>query len=192
MNCLRINQIYLYLEGELSPAENKSIEEHLSSCLICKKAVKERKLLLQASRSLPLWNTPPDFTQQVMTRIFPEKVSLRSLLTVMAAGSSLIFLTFLTYLLISDQNLADFLISLGQTLLNLVRNLSILFVKLYKLASLLVKIILQFSEFLLKGFASLTTILSPELQIILITFTLILSAFILFRVKKTLLTGERS
>lgn len=62
MNCLRINQIYLYLEGELSPAENKSIEEHLSSCLICKKAVKERKLLLQASRSLPLWNTPPDFS----------------------------------------------------------------------------------------------------------------------------------
>lgn len=102
MNCLRINQIYLFLEKELSPSENKKIEEHLASCPKCKKAMEEREFLHQAAESLPLWQTPPDFTHQIMAAIFPEKISLRSWFTALAAGFSSTVLILSAYFLISE------------------------------------------------------------------------------------------
>lgn len=192
MTCLRIDQIYLYLEKEFSPSENKKIEEHLASCLKCKNALEERKILLQASESLTLWETPPDFIRQVMAQIFPEKVTARSWFITMAVGFSSIILMFLAFFLLSGQNLARLLINLSFSLLDLVRNISILFVKLFKLATLLVKIIVQFSRFLIEGFARLTTILSPEIQILLITLTLILSASLLYGMRRKFMTGEKA
>lgn len=192
MTCLQIDQIYLYLEKELSPSENKKIEEHLAICLKCKNVIEERRILLQASESLPIWEIPPDFTRQVMSQILPKNVSARSWLEAAAAGFSSIILMFSAFFLLSGENLVTLLISLGYNLLNLVQNLLILFVKLFKLAFLLVKIIVQFSGFLIEGFSRLTTILSPEVQIILITLTLILSVFFIFGVKRKFLTGERA
>ena len=74
MTCLRIDQIYLYLEKELTPFENKKIEEHLYSCLKCKNEIEERKILLKASKSLPLWELPSNFSLHLMERLFPDKV----------------------------------------------------------------------------------------------------------------------
>ena len=192
MRCLRIDQIYLFLEKELSPLEHKKIEDHLASCSKCKNAVEERKILLQASESLPIWETPPDFTRKVMVQIFPEKVSLRSWLTATAAGFSSIIFTFFAFFLLSGKNLPDLLFGLSHTLLDIVRNFSILFVKLFKIASLLVRIIFKFGRLFAEGFAHLTTILSPEVQIILITLTLILSASLILGVRKKLMTGEKA
>jgi hypothetical protein len=86
MSCLSIEQIYLYIEKELSLSENKKIEVHLAACRKCKKALEERRPLLQASANLPLWRTPPDFTQQVMDRIFPTRVSISAWLAAAYAG----------------------------------------------------------------------------------------------------------
>jgi len=58
MSCLRLDQIYLYLEGQLPASEIKELEKHLASCLKCQEAVEERKVLLQASQTLPLLETP--------------------------------------------------------------------------------------------------------------------------------------
>lgn len=97
MKCLGIDQVYSYLEKELSSEENKKIEEHLATCLKCKKALEERSLLLQAADSLPLWQIPPDFTQQVMARVYPDKVTLRQWLTAVAVGTSSIVATLLAF-----------------------------------------------------------------------------------------------
>lgn len=192
MKCLSIEQIYLYVEKELSAAQNKKIEQHLATCLKCKKALEERRLLLQAAESLPLWQTPPDFTQQVMARIFPAKVSLSAWLAAASAGFVSIVLALFFFFLVTGQNISGLLASFNQALWYFVRNISLISVKLLKLASLFVKLLQQFSEYLIKGFTLLTTIISPEVQIIVITITIILVASSVYGIRKKLLVGEKA
>lgn len=192
MRCLRLDEIYLYLEEELSSSETKKTEDHLASCPKCQKAVEKRKILLQASKSLPLWETPPDFTRRVMERIFPERVSLRKWLTATGAGFLSIILSLLVFFLLSGQNLANLLISLGHTFLDFVRALSVFSAKFLKVATLLVRIITRFARILVEGFAHLTAIISPEVQIFLMIFTLILSLSLFFGVRRKLMTGEKA
>ena len=191
MKCLNIEQIYLYIEKELSLGENKKIEEHLTICPKCKKALEERRLLLQATESLPLWQTPPDFTQQVMARIFPAKVSLKAWLGAVSTGFVSLILALFIFFLATGQNLSSLALSFYDTILNLIRNFSPIFVKLIKLASLFVKILQQLSEYIIKGFTLLTTIISPEIQIIIITITIILTASSIYGIRKKLLVGEK-
>lgn len=192
MKCLSIGQVYLYIEKELSAPENKKIEEHLRTCPKCRKALEERRLLLQAAEGLPLWQIPPDFTQQVMTQIFPVKVPLSAWLKAASAGFiSIIFVLFI-YILATGQNFSGLLINLNHTLWNLVKNFSLIFVKLFKLASIFVKMLQQFIGFLIKCFTWLTTIISPQVQIIIITVTIIFIVSSIFGIKRKLLIGEKA
>ena len=191
MKCLNIEQIYLYIEKELSLGENKKIEEHLIICPKCKKAFEERRLLLQATESLPLWQTPPDFTQQVMARIFPAKVSLKAWLGAVSTGFVSLILALFIFFLATGQNLSSLALSFYDTILNLIRDFSPIFVKLIKLASLFVKILQQLAEYIIKGFTLLTTIISPEIQIIIITITIILIVSSIYGIRKKLLVGEK-
>ena len=192
MRCLSIEQIYLYIEKELSLSENKEIEEHLAACQKCKKALEERKPLLQASEGLPLWQTPPDFTQQVMARIFPPRVPISAWLTAAYAGFGSIILAIFSLFLVTSQNFSGFLTSLNHGLWNFVRNISPVFVKLFKVASLFVKVLQQFFEYIIKAFASLTTIINPRIQIIIITIAIIFIAFSIYGIKRKILIGEKA
>jgi len=190
MKCLSIEQIYLYIEKELSPSENIKIEEHLSTCRKCKKALEERKPLLQAAERLPLWETPPGFTQQVMARIFPPRVPISAWLTAAYVGSGSIILAIFSLFLVTGQNFSGFLTNLNHGLWSFVRNISPFFVKLLKVATLLVKVLQQLFGYIIKAFASLTTIISPQLQLIIVTIAIILIAFSIYGIKRTILTGE--
>jgi len=196
MNCLRMDQIYLYLEKELSPSETKGIEEHLVSCSKCQNAVAERRLLLRASESLPLWDPPADFSRQVMAHIFPDifpdRVSIRKWIVASAVGFSSAALAFLAYFVFSGQSLLSFLTGLGRGALDLFRTVSVLVLKLVKLGSLLIRVIVRIFEILIQFFGHLTKMISPEMQIILITLTLILSVSLFFGVKRKYLTGEKA
>lgn len=192
MKCLSIEQIYLFIEKELPLSENKKIEEHLATCQKCKNALEERKHLLQASENLPLWQTPPGFTQQVMARIFPIRVPLSAWLTAAYAGFGSIILAIFILFLIIGQNFSSLLTSLNHSLWNFVRNLSPVFVKLFKVASLFIKTLQQFFEYIIKVFASLTTIISPQVQIIIITTAIILIAFSIYGIKRKILIGEQA
>ncbi|NIO49960.1 MAG: hypothetical protein GTN73_11095 [Candidatus Aminicenantes bacterium] len=192
MKCLSINQIYLYIEKELSLSENKKIEEHLATCRKCKKALEERRPLLQASENLPLWKTPPDFTQQVMARIFPLRVPLSAWLTAAYAGLGSTTLAIFILFLVAGQHFSSLLTSLNHSLWNFVRNLSPVFVKLVKVASLFIKALQQFFGYIIKTFTSLTTIISPQVQIIIITIAIILIAFSIYGIKRKILIGEKA
>ncbi len=157
-----------------------------------KNALEERRLLLQASENLPLWQTPPDFTQQVMARIFPIRVPLSAWLTAAYAGFGSIILAIFILLLVAGQNFSSLLTSLNYSLWNFVRNLSPVFVKLFKVASLFVKTLQQFFEYIIKAFASLTTIINPQVQIIIITIAIILIAFSIYGIKRKILIGEKT
>jgi predicted anti-sigma-YlaC factor YlaD len=192
MKCLSVEQIYLYIEKELSPSENKKIDEHLATCPKCKKALDERRSLVQASENLPLWKTPPYFTQQVMARIFPIRVPLYAWLTAAYAGLGSITLAIFILFLATSQNFSSLLTTLNRNLLNLVRNLSPFSVKLFKVLSLFVKALQQFFGYIIKAFASFTTIISPQVQIIIITIAIILIVFSVYGIKRKILIGEKA
>ncbi|NIM57898.1 MAG: hypothetical protein GTO16_03005 [Candidatus Aminicenantes bacterium] len=192
MKCLSLEQVYLYIEKEVSPSESNKIKEHLATCRKCKNALEERRTLLQASESLSLWQTPPDFTQQVMARIFPIRVPISAWLTAAYAGLGSISLAIFILFLITGQNFSNFLTSLNHSLLNFIKNISPFFVKLFKIASLFVKALQQFFEYLIKAFAAFTTIISPQVQIIIITIAIILIAFSIYGIKRKILLGEKA
>lgn len=192
MRCLSIEQIYLYLEKELSPAEEREINKHLAVCPKCKKAVDERRLLLQAAESLPLWKTPPDFTQQVMARIFPERASPLAWFGAVASGFASMILAVVLFALVTGQSLSNLLFNIYHTGLDFVKNLSPLFAKTIKVASLLIKILQQLGELLIKSLTLLTTIISPQLQIILIAVAIIFIASSIYGIKRKLLIGEKA
>jgi len=181
----------LYLENELSPSENKAIEKHLSSCLKCRKALEERKHLLLAIEGLPSWKVPSGFTQQVSDRIFPAKVSTWGWLTAFASGFSAFVLGFFIYILLTGQNISSILINLPQNLLKQVKNIFLIFIKLFKLISLSVSILRQLSGQFLEGLASLTASISPEVQIIIITFILASISVSIYGIRRMLLVGEK-
>jgi hypothetical protein len=190
MKCLRIDEIYLYLEGDLSSQQMKKVKNHISSCAGCKKGVEERRRLNMAAESLPDLPVPKDFTNQVMGKIFPEKVPLRSWLIALASGFSTIATVLFVYFLISGQNLADFMIGLNQAFVSLARNLSVFCAKFLKLVSLFAKIILQFLGYLINALSRWTKIPNQEIQVVIITLTLFLSVFLIFKLKRKIFSGE--
>ena len=192
MNCLRIDQIYLFLEEELSPKENRSIKIHISSCEKCKKAVGERKLLVEASQSLPVWEAPQDLAQRVLANIFPKRIALRDWFVTAAIGISSAVLAFFVVYLVSGQTLADLFINLNHTALNLFQNIVVVSVKAAKLISVGIQIILKILSLIIKGLGSLTTILGPEIQIGLILLTVVITVLLLFGAKRKLLAGEKA
>ncbi len=192
MSCLHIDQIYLFLEEGFSPEETQSIREHISSCLKCRSAVEEREVLVKASKSLPPLEIPPGFTQRVLTQIFPRVTPLREWLTAAAVGIiSAVFAFFAVYLL-TGQNLGYLFINLNRMALDLFRNFIFILVKASKLISLLVKILYKLGSLFVNGLANLTTLLNPEIQIILIALTVILSALLLYGAKRKFFAGEKA
>ena len=192
MKCLSLEQIYLYIEKEVSLSESNKIEKHLATCRKCRDVLEERRSLLQASESLPLWQTPPDFTQQVMARIFPIRVPISAWLTAAYAGLGSISLAIFILFLITGQNFSTLLTGLNHSLLNFIKSISPFFVKLFKIASLFVKALQQLFEYIIKAFASFTTIISPQIQIIIITIAIILIAFSIYGIKRKILIGEKA
>ena len=192
MNCLRVDQIYLYLEGELSPKEDRSIKAHISSCKKCNKAVEERKILVEASQSLPEWEVPQDLAQRVLANIFPKRITLRDWVVTTAIGLSSAVLAFFAVYLVSGQTLADLFINLNRTALDLFQNIVVLSVKVAKLISVGIQIVIKIISLIIKGLGSLTTILGPEVQVGLILVTAVLTFLLLFGAKRKLLAGEKA
>jgi len=190
MKCLQNKQIYLYLEKELPVPETTLIREHLKECPLCRKAVKERKVFIKAAESLPSLKVPPDFSRQVMGQIFPLKIPVRaSILAVTACFSVMLTALFILFLS-SGQNLVNILISLNHSVLNFSKDALVVSAKISKLAVLLIKTIFQGIQQVFNYLASLTSILGPELQIILIILSLAIFTILLFGLKNKILIGE--
>jgi hypothetical protein len=127
-----------------------------------------------------------------MARIFPERVSPLAWLGAVASGFASMILAVVLFALVTGQSLSSLLFNIYHTGLDFVKNLSPLFAKTIKVASLLIKILQQLGEVLLKGLTLLTTIISPQLQIILIAVAIIFIASSVYGIKRKLLIGEKA
>ncbi|NIM91894.1 MAG: hypothetical protein GTO17_13210 [Candidatus Aminicenantes bacterium] len=191
MSCLSVEQIYMYLERQLSASENKIIEKHVASCLRCQKVLEERKLLLQAVGNLPSWQVPSNFSQQVMENISPVKVSLSSWLSALAGGFLTFIVAFTIYILATGQNMASLFISLQQTLWEQIKNSSLVFIKFFKVISAILSTVRQLLESLFNGLLHLLTVIKPEVQILIIVTFILLSFLFIYGMRRKFLFGEK-
>jgi len=190
MNCLTIDQVYLYLENELTPEESSGIAGHIASCEKCRQAVEGRQILIEAAESLPPLRMPPDFTQQVMARIFPEKSQIRIWIAALATGFSLVVAIFLAAFLQSDLSLSGTFIHLNRSLWSFVSNLTVFFIKLIKIISLTFNLLVQLSSYIYKALTSMTSVIGIEVQITLIILTILLSVTAVYGVRSKIWSGE--
>lgn len=192
MSCLSADDIYLYLEGELTGPDASRISVHLEHCAACREALEERRLLLQAARRLPRWTVPQDFARQVMERLFPQRLSLGRALWTAAIGTFAIVTSLLLVFLFSGLGLLNFLMSLNQSILNGLRDLAVFGAKFVKTFTLMVKVFSQFIGFVWENLTRLSGLPSAELQAALVVITLLFTASVYIGLRRLLPMGEKS
>lgn len=187
MKCLSIDMIYEYLEDDLSPQKRETIARHLSMCVKCKNAFEERQRLLEASYSLPSWETPSEFTNQVISRIFPVKSSIWAWMAAAASGVMFFFLAFFVVFLLSRQNILSAPVSFSHSFLAYFENFFLILVKFFKLVSLITKLVPQLFGYFLKGVELVTTLLNPKIQIMLIALSILFSGLFIYVMRRNFL-----
>jgi hypothetical protein len=178
MNCLSLERLYAFLEGELSPAESRDIKGHLAACPTCRDAVEERRRMLQAIETLPTFEVPPDFAKGVMDRISaaPAKaqVSFVRWIAAAAAGFLAIGTVLAVIALVTGQNFFQFFIRFNSGLWSYVQEGALVLAKFAKFVMLFLKVVGQLLGELLDALAVFTSLISPEAQVIFICASLLL------------------
>jgi hypothetical protein len=192
MTCLRAEQIYEFLENELPEKEVQALQEHISGCPACQRAVEERRLFLNAANSLPAWEVPQNFAARTTALIVSEKTSLKNVFSAFLTGFSVMLVFLFGFFLFSGQNLMSFLIGLNKTLMGAAKNTTLALAKFFKIASIAFKVVRQFFGYLLEVFTHLTSMLGPEFHFALIAVTLITSVILILRLRKKSWTGEKA
>ncbi len=192
MNCLSADDIYLYIEEDLTEIDASRISRHLERCSSCREALEERQRLVQAVQSLSPWTVPQNFARQVMDRIFPVRLSLRRAFLTAAAGTVVIVTSLLAVFLFSGLNLLNFLMSLNQSIFNGMRDLAVMGAKTLKLFSLLVRVFTQFVNFVWESLARLSGLPGTELQAALVVTAALLTVTLYFGIKRLIPLGEKS
>jgi predicted anti-sigma-YlaC factor YlaD len=191
-DCRSAETLYLYLEGELGPAERRGLEAHLEGCPACREALAERRLLHEAFTSLPPLEVPPDFALSVMDRL-PEPAEARSrwLAPLVAATTSLI-VGLLGFYVLTGESLSDVLVAVSQSLSSSFGRLLPLFAKLLKIGGLLLDVASGFVTMLGKGLVTLLSALGPEGIGLILGLGLLLSLLFFFGAKRLLSLGEKT
>ncbi|MBN2244310.1 MAG: zf-HC2 domain-containing protein [Candidatus Aminicenantes bacterium] len=190
MNCLTIEEIYKYIENELNDQEREKVEKHISTCPRCLKAVEERKLITRAAQSLPDLKLPDDFSQAILNQIFPPKISLKGWLAAFTGGIASSAIAFAFLLLISGYDLAAALINIYREFIDIFRNISILAVKFVKTMTVLLKVMLKFADYGIKGIVGAANLLNTQTQLFLIFITIAISLLLLIKMRRIISKGE--
>ena len=192
MSCLKIADLYGYLEGELSPAEMENIEGHLDSCQKCREALAERRLLSEAASRLPDLEMPADFTERVMAAIIPARRRIPVWLVATVAGLSSLMFLILVAVISGEENLLTLLARLNHSFWGYAKNALVLGAKLLTLLSLTGKVLISFTQPIFRGLSVLTSLLGPGGQAFLMIFTLVVFIILFYFLSKKLMMGEKT
>jgi len=70
MNCRKIKKLLqLYIDNTLTFGEKQIVEKHLEKCSECQAELKSLFTTVRLIKSLPEVSTPPDFTENLMSKI---------------------------------------------------------------------------------------------------------------------------
>ena len=191
-DCRSAETLYLYLEGELGPAERRGLEAHLEGCPACREALAERRVLHEAFTSLPPLEVPPDFALSVMDRL-PEPAEAKARwLAPLVAGTGSLVVGLLGFYILTGESLSDVLVAVSRSFSSGFGRLLPLFAKLLKVASLLLNIASGFLTMLGKGLVALLSSLGTEGISLILGLGLLLSLLLFFGAKRLLSSGEKA
>jgi anti-sigma factor RsiW len=189
MSCLKISDLYDYLEGGLSPERTSEVEEHLGVCQRCRRAVEERRLIAEAASRLPPFEVPEDFPERIMSRISRPRARSSGWLIGLVSGSAL--LSLISILLIaSGRSTLEFFSSASQTFWETAKNAAVLAAKLAALVSLAGRTLRSLLEAGTKGLSVLTSLLHPGIQIFILVLALGILASLFYGVRKKFSIGD--
>jgi predicted anti-sigma-YlaC factor YlaD len=192
MSCLRVSDIYAYLEGDLSPAERGVTERHLGSCPRCREAVEERKVFSAAASSLPDLDVPAHFRERVMAKIVPVRRRLPVWLIAFAAGLASLILLLGIVVIFGNKNVLAVLGTLDHTFWGYAKNAAVFITKVATLISFAGKALSALSQALNRGVGFLAALISPGVQIFIITFSLVLLGALFYVLGKKFRMGEKT
>jgi anti-sigma factor RsiW len=189
MNCFKINDIYDYLEGILSPERREELERHLGVCPRCRRAVEDRKLIAGAASGLAPLAVPDDFSDRVMARIAPVKVKNAAWLIVLASASSLLALTAMI-LIASRSSALSIISSASHSFWEYAKSAAVLTAKVATLLTLAGKTLRPLLEAAFKSFSALTSFIHPGLQVLILVLAMGLVVSLYFGMRKKFSPGD--
>ncbi len=192
MRCLKIAEIYAYLDRELSLPRQAEVENHLALCPKCEQAVQERKLIGEAASKLSDLELPADFSQRVMARIWRQESSLPVWLAAIIIGLSSLGILSLLLLLSGGKTAFALLAEFHRFFVAYFKNATVVVAKLLTLLASAGKIIYLLGRTVAKCFSLLTTLISPSVLAILTILTVITLVSLYLGLKKKLLLGEKT
>ena len=184
MSCLKISDIYDYIEEALSPEIREEMRRHLDVCPRCRLAVEDRKSIAAAASNLAPFEVPDDFTDRVMARIAPQKAKLPAWLIILASASSLLAVTMMA-LIASGSNIAEVFSRVSHSFWGYAKSAAVFTAKAATLLSLTGKAARPLLEAAYKGLSVLTLFIHPWVQALILGLAmgLVVSLFIAMRKK---------
>jgi predicted anti-sigma-YlaC factor YlaD len=88
MSCTKPEDIYAYLEGDLSAEDARRLEAHALSCPACRAAIEDRRRLLRAASLLSPIEVPDDFAARILCRLDESPAPARRRLLFLFAARS--------------------------------------------------------------------------------------------------------
>jgi predicted anti-sigma-YlaC factor YlaD len=178
MNCLTIDRLYAYLDGDLSPVEKKEADRHFASCESCRIALAARKCLAETAASLPAFEIPDDFSAQVMARIASASARARvktwGWLSALAAGAVTISMGLILTALFSGQGVPVLLQKAAAAFGGYLHDAANFAVKGLKILVLAGKIVGDIAGQVLNALRAVTDMIGPETQAVLAGGTLLI------------------
>jgi anti-sigma factor RsiW len=191
MSCLKISDIYAYLEGDLAPEQRGQVEEHLSGCPRCRSAVEERRFLGEAFSSLTPLPMPADFTERVMATVAPSGRLLPAWLTILLSGSAVASLLFVLFLG-SGKNLLSLLKSINNSLWGYAKSAAVFAAKTAALISTLGRALRQVAGTFVNTLFELASAVGPAAQAVILVAGCVLLAALAYLLSKKFHPGERT
>jgi len=192
MTCLSPDLMDRTLEGELDERDRREVEAHLRRCPACRTMLDERRVLLEAFRSLPAVLIPPGFAERVMESLpAPGRLAF-GWVAAFFTGVCASLAALLGYYLLTGESAADILISVNRSFLSAAGLVLPFLARAARLAAVFARLARGVAVALLKGLDILSSVIRPEVLGLLLVAGIILSFLLVFGVRRILSVGEKS
>jgi predicted anti-sigma-YlaC factor YlaD len=180
MECLSAERIYRYLDGDLSPEERTSLENHFAACPGCGAAVETRRRIAEAAAALPAFEVPDDFAAGIMVRIEeapasakPRSALLAWLAAAVAGGVSLGG-TFVLIAVLAGHSLTQAIARLNDLLWDVLRGAAFYSIKGLKVLVLFAQMVVQLIGHAIEALRTTMAALSPVLPVVAFGLTVLI------------------
>lgn len=189
MNCLKISDLYEYLDGGISSDQAREIEGHLRVCTKCRRAAEERRFIAEAASGLAPFEVPEDFAERVMYRLAQSKIQSPAWLIGLAAGTSV--LTLITAVMIaSGKSGLELIKGIGQNFWDFTRTAVLIMAKVISFVSLIGRALRSLLEAGANVLSSWSSFVPRSLQVFMIVVALAILATLFYGMRKKLPIGD--